>query len=226
MRGDAGRFGGNTDSFWSWQDDQINLMHLNRPFTSPSAWRLGGLGASFIARQGAHTVVFSEREDGAKLRSVALTSGFPSCHFGQPDPDRTAIPGLERQIGAISSQMNVADTSMRADIAELQSNLNTAQSNMAAMSSSMSTAMAAMSSTMATVTDRLAQPVYTVPAYTTGGAVAPADGGPSVEAAGTDVILNAPNGGVKIASRNCATVDVCELGRQMEAVTNQLNAPM
>lgn len=221
MRGHAGQYGGNTDSIWSWQDDQINRLFLRQPFSSPSAWRLGGLGAGFVARQGAHTVVFSEREDGAKLRSVALTSGFPSCHFGQPDPDRTAIPGLERQIGAISSQMNVADSSMRADIDELQSNLNTAQSNMAAMSS----AMAAMSSTMATVTDRLAQPVVVVPSYTTSGSGSAAGSVPSVEAAGADVILTAPNGGVKITSRDCATVDVCELGRQMAAVTDQLNAP-
>ena len=50
-------------------------MHFSSPFRSASEWRIGQMGNGFHARRGTHTVVLSEREDGAKIRAVSMVAG-------------------------------------------------------------------------------------------------------------------------------------------------------
>ena len=141
-----------------------------------------------------------------------------------------ADDSMERTVSQMQAQMSTSVEQMSTNQAAASTHVSTMQAASAAETSSLraqlSTAQSQLTDLQAlvsSVTAKLSQPV---PAF----AIEPGrpDNGepPSVEAMGSDVIITAPSGGVKISSRDCATVDVCALGRQIEAVASQLNSPL
>lgn len=245
----AGGRGPNDDSMYASLDgdrtydgDDLFAYHLTRVPPNPQwAATMPAFQNDQNIESGAHFFGVAEREDGTMLRSVRITTGFPSCTFGEPAPPTTAdlaaqilrletatnnrVSVLERNVAGLVTELSALQAtaeltaSLVGEMSSLREDLQTQSDDASRQTQLVDDRVDAMASRMAV--QAAAVPTFAVSSDVSGtgrGSV------PTITAEAADLTL-ATGGGtgvVKLSTAECFETDLCELAQSVAAITAAL----